>query len=278
MDNRTIAERLRDHAAELETAQAGVYRVRAYRRAAESVAALEQPLKDVLENEGRAGLEAIPGIGSHLAFTIEELIRTGEFKTLRPTNADVEPEKQLTSLPGVGPFLAYRLRERLGVTTPEQLERAAEEGRLAEVGIGPKRLRGVLDVLAGRRLENRVNTPNEPTIEDLLAVDADYREYAEAGQLFTITPHKQNPNGERWLPVFSSRRGRWRYRVLYSNTAVAHRLNKTRDWVVIYFNDGTTSGQRTVVTEKHGDLVGRRVVRGRERECRALSETPEPAA
>jgi hypothetical protein len=42
-----------------------------------------------------------------------------------------------------------------------------------------------------------------------------------------------------------------------------------RDWVVIYFYDGDhVERQRTVVTETRGSLVGRRVVRGREEECR----------
>src|SRR5207302_1143777 len=138
------------------------------------------------------------GVGASLAYTIEGLIRTGEFRTLRPAGGHIDPERLLTSLPGVGPQLARVLHERLGVSTLEQLERAAHDGRLAQAGVGPKRLRG-----------------------------------------------------------------------LFSNTALAHRLNRTRDWVVISFHDGFTSGQRTVVTETVGDLRGRRVVRGRERECRA---------
>ena len=42
--------------------------------------------------------------------------------------------------------------------------------------------------------------------------------------------------------------------------------------MVVYFDDGTASGQRTVVTETRGDLRGRRVVRGREVECREFYE------
>ena len=84
--------------------------------------------------QGRAGLEALPGIGASLAYTIEGLVRTGEFRTLRPEGGHIDPERLLTSLPGVGPQLAHLLRERLGITTLEELERAAHEGRLAEVG------------------------------------------------------------------------------------------------------------------------------------------------
>jgi hypothetical protein len=53
----------------------------------------------------------------------------------------------------------------------------------------------------------------------------------------------------------------------------------------VNFDNGTTSGQRTIVTETRGDLEGQRVVRGRERECRLhrrcavpCSGDPEPAA
>jgi putative hydrolase len=63
------------------------------------------------------------------------------------------------------------------------------------------------------------------------------------------------------------RRNGRRYAALYSNTALAHELGKTRDWVVIYCDDGGQRSQWTVVTAATGPCRGRRVVRGREREC-----------
>ena len=62
-------------------------------------------------------------------------------------------------------------------------------------------------------------------------------------------PRRFNPGNEPWLPFYQTTRSGWRCRALYSNTALAHRLGRTRDWIVIYFEDGITSGQRTVVTE-----------------------------
>jgi hypothetical protein len=233
----------------------------------------------VVEKEGRAGLEALPGIGQSLAYTIESLVRTGEFRTLRPEGGHIDPERLLTSLPGVGPQLARLLHERLGITTLEEMERAAHDGRLRQVGVGPKRLRGLIDALAGRLRRARLPEPihGEPPVADLLAVDEEYRRQAEANGLPTIAPRRFNPGHEPWLPLFRADRGGWRYRALYSNTALAHRLGQTHDWVVIYFDDGVTAGQRTVVTETRGDLRGRRVVRGREGECRAHYQ-PSPAA
>lgn len=60
----------------------------------------------------------------------------------------------------------------------------------------------------------------------------------------------------------------WEMTALYSNTARAHELGRTRDWVVIYYeDDGGTKGQGTVITAGSGPLRGRRVVAGRESEC-----------
>jgi hypothetical protein len=109
-----------------------------------------------------------------------------------------------------------------------------------------------------------------PTIAALLAVDREYREKAAAGRLRTIAPKRFNPSGEAWLPVLHAEREGWHFTALFSNTARAHELGRTRDWVVIYYYDGEhVEAQCTVVTESRGALAGRRVVRGREEECRA---------
>jgi hypothetical protein len=277
MDNRTIAQRLIDYAKYLEGVESNLYRVRAYRRAAEAVLALDRPVSDILAVEGRAGLEALPGIGSHLSFTLEGLIRTGEFRTLGGDGGHIDPHRLLTSLPGVGPHLARRLHDQLGITTLEGLEQAAHEGKLSQLGVGPKRLRGLIDALAGRLSRNRLPEPvgGEPAVAELLAVDEEYRRQAEADRLPTVSPRRFNPGNEPWLPLYQTDRNGWRYRALYSNSALAHRLGQTHDWVVIHFGDGFSTGQRTVVTETRGDLRGRRVVRGREQECRAYYQGSE---
>jgi putative hydrolase len=84
MDNRTIANRLIRHAHQLEMEHANLYRSRAYRRAAATLLRLEKPVQEVVAEQGRPGLELLPGIGSHLSYTIDELARTGEWRTLKP--------------------------------------------------------------------------------------------------------------------------------------------------------------------------------------------------
>jgi putative hydrolase len=55
----------------------------------------------------------------------------------------------------------------------------------------------------------------------------------------------------------------------FINSLLVHELEKTDAWVVIYYEkDDTSEDQCTVVTETKGCLEGKRVVRGREYECR----------
>lgn len=63
-----------------------------------------------------------------------------------------------------------------------------------------------------------------------------------------------------------TKRSGWQFTALFSNTAQAHKLGKTDDWVVIYYERDGKEGQHTVVTETQGPLKGKRVVRGRDPE------------
>src|SRR3990172_3637350 len=86
-----------------------------------------------------------------------------------------------------------------------------------------------------------------------------------------MAPRRFNPENEKWLPILHTRRGDRHYTAVFSNTARAHALGRTRDWVVLFHHeDDTPEGQATVVTEYRGPLAGRRGGRGGE------AETLEP--
>lgn len=275
--NRRIAGNLRELADLLEQQGANPFRVAAYRRAADTVAAHPEDLKTFLKREGFDGLTALPGIGRSIAAAIQEMLRTGRWSQLERLRGTLEPERLFQTIPGVGPALARRLHDHLDADTLEALEIAAHDGRLEAVpGIGPRRasmLRAALASMLGRRLR-RMAAPLAPSVDMLLDVDREYREQAERGKLRTIAPRRFNPSGEAWLPILHARRGAWDFTALYSNTARAHELGKVKDWVVIYFHtDDQAEGQCAVVTETRGPLAGERVVRGREAECRDLYTT-----
>jgi hypothetical protein len=282
--NRRIAQRLREMADLLHAQQANPFRVGAYRRAADTLERLDVDARDVLAQRGREGLDALPGIGRGIAAAIAEILESGRWTQLDRLRGSVEPAALFRTVPGIGPGLAQRIHDALGVETLEALEVAGHDGRLAAVpGVGPRRaaaIRAALaDILGWSGLARRSlpgESPRgeaEPPASVLLDVDEEYRRRAEAGTLPKIAPRRFNPEGEAWLPVLHAVREPWHFTALYSNTARAHELGRTRDWVVLYFHDDDhVERQRTVVTETRGSLAGRRVVRGREPECRAWYE------
>jgi hypothetical protein len=183
------------------------------------------------------------------------------------------------TLPGVGLATASRIHDQLGIESLAELEAAAYDGRLSQVpGMGSKRIRGIRETLAGRFRRHPavgVTAPGrplaeQPPVSELLDIDREYRAKASAGRLHRIAPQRFNPTGEAWLPVLHTERGSHHYTGLYSNTARAHELGMTHDWVVIYRDDHGGHGQWTVLTSRYGPLRGRRIVRGREAECQAF--------
>jgi len=277
-DNQAIAERLREVAELLHAQGANPFRVGAYRRAADTIATLGNDIRDIFEREGPEGLDAIPGVGKGIASAVSELLVTGRWGQLERLRGEVDAVRLFQTVPGIGEDLARRIHDTLGVDTLASLEVAAHDGRLTGVpGIGPRRAAAIRASLSAMldRVRRRPRSSGEPGIEPsvtlLLDIDREYRERAAAGRLPTIAPKRFNPEGKAWLPVWHAEREGWHFTVLFSNTARAHELKRTDDWVVIYFYDGEhhVEGQRTVVTETRGPMIGSRVVRGREKECRA---------
>lgn len=276
-ENRQIADWLQQAADLLAAQGANPFRVSAYRHAADTVARWPESIAAIHAREGRKGLDALPGIGEGLANAIAEMLTSGRWAQLERLRGSIDPAALFQTIPGIGRGLARRIHDTLHVDTLEALEYAAHDGRLESVpGVGRRRaaaIRATLaDVLGHRRL--KVPAPaaaksGEPPVALLLDVDREYRQKAEGGRLPTITPKRFNPEAKSWLPVLHATRGEWYFTALYSNTARAHELGRTRDWVVIYFyDDQHIEKQHTVVTETHGSLLGQRVVRGREAECR----------
>jgi len=273
--NGWIAERLRQAAGLLAAQGANPFRTSAYRRAADAIVSLDADVRDVADAGGIVALEAIPGVGPSIAGAVAEMLATGRWGFLERLKGAADPEVLFCSVPGIGPELAHRIQETLHLDSLEALETTAHDGRLRQVpGFGARRAAMVRTALA--ELLARIRPPvarvaEEPDVALLLDVDREYRDKAARGELHKIAPKRFNPGGEAWLPVLHTVRGPWHFTALYSNTARAHQLGRTSDWVVVYFHrDAWPEGRRTIVTETQGQARGRRVVRGREAECLAL--------
>ena len=281
--NDDVARSLERVADLLEVQEASPHRVGAWRAGAVAIAAEPRPVADIFREDGRRGLEAIHHIGAGLASVIIEILKTGRARVLERLEGEVHPTDVLADVPGIGHELAKRIHDALGVESLEELEAAAHDGRLASVeGFGDRRVRAVREILAGRlgqaarRRARPLPAPTPrgpvPPIELLLDLDRRYRELAAAGRLHCIAPRRLNPGRRAWLPILHEEQGGWSFTVLYSNTALAHQLGRTHDWVVIYHERDGVEDRATVVTETRGRLRGRRVVRGREAETPPLPQ------
>jgi DNA polymerase (family 10) len=271
--NQQIAGSLEEVSRILAEQGANRFRVQAYVHAAEALRLLTEPVAEVLAREGLEGLEKIPGVGDTIAHVIRDIVLHGHSGMLERLRGESDPIALLASVPGISKNTAWKLHEELGIETLQELEAAAHDGRLEKLaGIGQKRLAGIRDTLAQRL--GRLPKPrsasaisNEPSIAEILDVDGQYRADARAGKIKLIAPKRFNPTGEAWLPVLHTTRGPLHYTALFSNTARAHELGKTNDWVVLFYDGDGTERQCTVITSTFGPLQGRRIVRGREAEC-----------
>lgn len=281
LPNEQIAQRLDEVARLLNEQRANLYRVAAWRRAAMTVRRLPVPVGEIYERDGMEGLRKLPGVGDRIAIALRGLIATGQLPMLDRLRGEMDPTEILMSVPGIGRVQAERLHRDLGIDTLEDLEAAAHDGRLATIaGFGAKRIAGIVDSLASRlgrvrawAVPSRVEVP----VTELLDVDREYRESAAAEKLPKIAPRRFNPKHEAWLPVLHTQQGPRHYTALFSNTAHAHDLGKTADWVVIYWDNGDGESQATIVTAPQGPLAGLRVVRGRENECAVHYRAPAAA-
>lgn len=184
-------------------------------------------------------------------------------------------ETPFASVPGLGPELSRRIEAKLGIHTLEQLELAAHTGRLQTVaGIGAGRARRVRDALK-RRFDGPHQSESEPggagpypPVDDLLAIDREYRRKARMGLLPRVAPKRFNPTGVAWLPVLRTTLNEVGYTAFFSNSATAHRAHKTHQWVIVLAERSGHRHEFTVVSDTSGAFRGERVVRGREAECR----------
>jgi len=271
--NLDIAGRLDEVATIFAEQGANRFRVQAYRNAANVLRSLPYSVAEIFRREGIEGLEKIPGVGASIARAIRDILLHGRLAMLDRLRGESEAIAILASVPGIGRKLARRFLDELRIETLEELEVAAHDGRIQNFpGIGAKRLAGIRDSLAQRLgcIRGRAIPPHPtrlPPVAELLDIDREYRQKATAGKLRQIAPRRFNPKRESWLPVLHTMRNGRHYTALFSNTAHALELGKTRDWVVLFCDNGDTEHRFTVITSEFGRLQGERIIAGREAEC-----------
>ncbi|HKE53294.1 MAG TPA: DNA polymerase/3'-5' exonuclease PolX [Actinomycetota bacterium] len=134
--NDTVEEALTEYADLLSILTEDPYKPRSYEKAARSVGGYP----DDLAAMDRKQILKIPNVGASIGEKIEEVVRTGTFEALEELRAQIPPGvRGMIAIPGLGPKKAIVLYRDLGIADVEDLRRAVDEGRLADLkGFGAK--------------------------------------------------------------------------------------------------------------------------------------------
>lgn len=136
--NSDVASILQEFSDILEIEGANQYRVRAYRTAAQAVRGLPHNVRTLVQQD--QDLTKFPGIGKEMALKIREIVNTGNLEALQKARERVSPELvKLMYLQSLGPKRVKALNEKLGINSIQDLQQAAEAGKIAQLpGFGTK--------------------------------------------------------------------------------------------------------------------------------------------
>ena len=149
MTKEDIASVLEKIATLLELKDENPFKVRAYTNAARAIETFGANVSSFQDEEAVA---KIPGIGKSIALKIKELSETGSLKYFQELTAEFPPGVlELFSLPGLGAKKIKALHDKLGINSIEQLQKACEDGRVAELaGFGKTTQQKLCDAVARR--------------------------------------------------------------------------------------------------------------------------------
>src|SRR3989344_2586293 len=146
MTNQELAKIFREMAI-LHEMQEVAFKPRAFERAAEDIANLEDDIAAVYKKGGLKALEDIPAVGKGIAERIEEYLRTGRINDYEKLKKKVPVKlEELTRVEGVGAKTVKKLYDKLGVKSLADLEHAARLGKIRGLaGFGKKSEERILE-------------------------------------------------------------------------------------------------------------------------------------
>lgn len=130
--NAAIADYLRRYAAVLSVEGADRFKLKAYRRAAETIEGLSEPVA-ALVSRG-SDLTEFPGVGKAISGILLEIVKTGQLERLNQTTAKLPPEQvELITRPALDPKRVTRIYKKLGIHSLRELRHELETGRIREL-------------------------------------------------------------------------------------------------------------------------------------------------
>ena len=129
--NATVADLLRQYAAALVLEGADRFKVKAYRRAADT---LETMAEDVAQLVARGDdLKELPGIGKAISQKIEEIVGSGKLTQLERSLSNLGPELvELATKPSLDPKKVLRVYKKLKIGSLAELRARLEAGEIRD--------------------------------------------------------------------------------------------------------------------------------------------------
>jgi DNA polymerase (family X) len=137
MTNQELAHTFSTIADLMEIKGENIYKILAYRKAADSLGNLGQDVNEIWK-QGK--LTEVDGVGKAIAEKIDELLTTGHLEFLDKLEAEVPPSlAEELKIPDLGPKKVAMFWKELGITSVSELEAAASAGKLRTLpGMGEK--------------------------------------------------------------------------------------------------------------------------------------------
>lgn len=170
VSNQQLVETFRMIGDLLEIKGEVIYKILAYRKAADSLENLGRDAYDIWQ-EGQ--LTEIPGVGKAIAEKMEEIFSTGKLEFLEKLKSEVPPGLvEVLQVPDLGPKKTAMFWKELGITNLSELEDAARAGKLRSLpGMGEKSESRILAGIAavGRRTDRTPLGKAWPFAQEMLA-------------------------------------------------------------------------------------------------------------
>ena len=133
IENSEIAELLSETADLMEIAAEDPFRIRSYRNGATAIESYHERVADIVADPNRKVTD-IQGIGKGLAAVLKEIVERGSFERRDQLLQKYPPTAlELLKIQGLGPKGIAMLYQHYRVSTIDDLERLAREGKLREL-------------------------------------------------------------------------------------------------------------------------------------------------
>ena len=182
MTNLEIARIFSEIADILEIREENPFKVRAYRRVTQLLESLPQEVEEIYK---RGELHNLPGVGASIAEKIKEIIETGKLKYHEELKKNIPSGLlEMLRIPEMGPKTVALVYKKLGISTIEELEKAAREKKLRNLyGLGPKTEENIIKGMSLiKKRKERI-----PLHEALVLAEDIIKRLKESGKVKRIT-------------------------------------------------------------------------------------------